>query len=398
MEIINNVKIDVPESYIDNCVSKVSSNVCEKKESVNEIEKNLIKICEEILEIKKISVNDNFFDVGGYSVQIATLIARVKVEYNVKVPIRKLFHNPTIKELAKYIANKNKGKSECVNLFGNFGAKENIFMVHGGSGEAVVYKELANKFDGMYNFYGISMVFEDCIEPVNIELDELVNMYCEQIMEIQTKGKFIIWGWCVGGLIAYKICDVLKRKYLVDVELVLIDSMPPSTYGQNITTRFNLKSERKLIWDNFDKLEITSMFDKENNIHDLWESVIKYFEQNKDAYSNFKLSMMDKAEYLVGAISNYNKIKPRDLIFHLNKFRSILRAVQNYCPINKGDFSAMLFKARDSKVNVNKDKWQEYMSGDLLFKEVSGNHFDIIKKPYCDELVDKFIASLDMVN
>lgn len=69
----------------------------------NTIEKRLVEIWEEIIGIDKISINDNFFEIGGHSLKAATLISKVKKKFNVKMPLREVFNTPTIKQLAKFI-------------------------------------------------------------------------------------------------------------------------------------------------------------------------------------------------------------------------------------------------------------------------------------------------------
>ena len=72
------------------------------------IEKELTKIWEDILCINKIGVNDNFFNTGGHSLKVLSLISDIHKHFKVKVPIKKLFKNPTIKDISTYIEKANK--------------------------------------------------------------------------------------------------------------------------------------------------------------------------------------------------------------------------------------------------------------------------------------------------
>ncbi|MCK4260292.1 MAG: amino acid adenylation domain-containing protein, partial [Halanaerobiales bacterium] len=67
----------------------------------NEVE--LVKIWSELLEVEKIGINDNFFDLGGHSLKATQLTARVFKEMNVELPLREIFAKPTVEELAEYI-------------------------------------------------------------------------------------------------------------------------------------------------------------------------------------------------------------------------------------------------------------------------------------------------------
>jgi acyl carrier protein len=78
-----------------------------------EIEKGLISIWQEVLELYDVSINDNFFDLGGHSLSGLRVLARVRRDFHVDVPIRGLFEAPTIAELALEVE-KLKGQDTTV--------------------------------------------------------------------------------------------------------------------------------------------------------------------------------------------------------------------------------------------------------------------------------------------
>ena len=68
----------------------------------NEIEKKLVEIWSEVLEIPKeeISVKSNFFELGGHSLKIVKLYGIIYKEFEVKVDIEQLFDLPSLESLA----------------------------------------------------------------------------------------------------------------------------------------------------------------------------------------------------------------------------------------------------------------------------------------------------------
>jgi len=69
----------------------------------NEIEKKLVKIWEEILEVNPIGVYDNFFELGGHSLLAIRMIFCIERDLNTKIPIQMIFNFEKIVDLARYI-------------------------------------------------------------------------------------------------------------------------------------------------------------------------------------------------------------------------------------------------------------------------------------------------------
>ncbi|MBW7473805.1 amino acid adenylation domain-containing protein [Paenibacillus oenotherae] len=66
-------------------------------------EKELAAIWADVLGVEAVGVYDDFFALGGHSLKAMTLIARMKGQFSVDVPLRKLFESPTVEALAAYI-------------------------------------------------------------------------------------------------------------------------------------------------------------------------------------------------------------------------------------------------------------------------------------------------------
>jgi len=81
---------------------------CVNKHSLDVIESKLIKICQQILKIEDINLNDKFIDLGGNSLKIIELECAIENEFNVELAISEIFNMPTIKEIADHIGKADK--------------------------------------------------------------------------------------------------------------------------------------------------------------------------------------------------------------------------------------------------------------------------------------------------
>jgi len=66
-------------------------------------EKTIAEIWSNILETKRIGVNDNFFDLGGHSLLAAQAAARLGNAFSLELPLLAIFERPTVAGLAGYI-------------------------------------------------------------------------------------------------------------------------------------------------------------------------------------------------------------------------------------------------------------------------------------------------------
>ena len=67
------------------------------------LEGELAAICAEVLGLRRVGVRDNFFDLGGHSLLGTQFIFRLRDKYQVKLPLRRLFEQPTVEALAQAI-------------------------------------------------------------------------------------------------------------------------------------------------------------------------------------------------------------------------------------------------------------------------------------------------------
>ncbi|KAK9659723.1 hypothetical protein K7432_018606, partial [Basidiobolus ranarum] len=72
-----------------------------------ELETILAKIFSEILGVDKISIDGNFFDLGGHSLSATKVISRIRVALGQEIPLKLLFEAPTVISLSERLININ---------------------------------------------------------------------------------------------------------------------------------------------------------------------------------------------------------------------------------------------------------------------------------------------------
>jgi acyl carrier protein len=67
------------------------------------VEQRLAAIWSEVLAIDDVGIRDHFFSLGGNSLSATRVISRIRQEWQVDIPLRTLFEQPTVADLAMVI-------------------------------------------------------------------------------------------------------------------------------------------------------------------------------------------------------------------------------------------------------------------------------------------------------
>jgi tyrocidine synthetase-3 len=112
----------------------------------NETEKQLIKLWEEVLNIEKIGIDDDFFRLGGHSLKATILVSKMEKKLNIQLPLSVLFKSPNVRQLAAYIHDQKKYIHEVI-------PKADIRKYYpiSASLEAIVKESVDKKLKNIYN-------------------------------------------------------------------------------------------------------------------------------------------------------------------------------------------------------------------------------------------------------
>ncbi|MDQ6762338.1 MAG: amino acid adenylation domain-containing protein [Bacteroidota bacterium] len=197
---------------------------------VNDIEKSLAKIWENLLGIEKVGVYDTFFELGGNSIQTVTMFSRVRKQFGRELPLATIFQAPDISKLASIISQKkNVINLSCLVPIQPQGDNPPLFCMHAGAGNVLFYNDLAKNLGISQPLYGLMARGLNGKEHFHTSIEEMATHYIKEIKSVQPAGPYFLAGYCLGGTIAFEMAQQLLKEG-EKVELLATFNSRSSTY------------------------------------------------------------------------------------------------------------------------------------------------------------------------
>lgn len=383
-------------------------------ENVNELDSGYIgnEIKEILAQMLKLTVEEieddiNFAEYGVDSLLTTVLVKNIQDRIGQPIRLSAIAEYPTIQELSAYIGtefgsnssvsrealpkkrinislNSNKIPSEIIAINPS-GENPKSFWVHGGPGYAAFYNNLSIALGSDYPFYAFQAKGYDG-KGIPRDFNDMVSKYIECIRAIQPVGPYFIGGFSSGGLVGYEIARKLEEQGEEIGQLIMLDTMPPTTTA--------LKKLRTWTAKNKDFL-ILLMANEFTNARKLGKAVITRADLQGVHNVNLiaHVSNLVKERWPQGLVADeiYNYI-----LGSLTLSQYVEMFYERYVPIQNDKIKVLYFKATEGFVrkdnwlgvprqDVYKDydytgAWREIITNDFNIIEVPSDHFDILQR------------------
>ncbi|WP_319925450.1 non-ribosomal peptide synthetase [Xenorhabdus littoralis] len=184
------------------------------------IERQLANIWQDVLNLKQIGINDNFFESGGHSLTAITLLSRIQEAFpENNISLIQFYQAPTIAGMIPYISGTESAEKGLLSLLHRNQEETQMTLVcvpYAGAA-ATVYQPLAHalaKKNTGYSVYGVTIpgnAFGSRYKEVDMDYDTVAELCAREIVE-QIPGKVAIYGHCVGSYLALEITRRLELK------------------------------------------------------------------------------------------------------------------------------------------------------------------------------------------
>ncbi len=210
----------------------------------NERQSKLCRFFSDILNLNTtdISIDDDFFKIGGNSILVIKMMNLIRNEFHVNINIDAIYKNPSVRKLEKIILEKD-SLSFIVNMGIENPSKDKIYMIHPSGSGCHVYNNFSKKISHVYNCYGVdnyNLYSNEKIDDISI----LSKLYLNSIINADNlflEKPINLLGWSLGGQIALNMALQLEYQGYRNINVFLLDTILSNG-------NYDLESELRKEW------------------------------------------------------------------------------------------------------------------------------------------------------
>ncbi|MCF3572346.1 amino acid adenylation domain-containing protein [Planktothrix agardhii 1806] len=356
----------------------------------NTIEQQLTEIWSLILEYEKISIHDNFFDLGGHSILAIKLLNEIQKSFNKELSLTSLFQNPTIAQLAQQLSQfeAQPSISDLLVLQAS-GQKTPIFCVAGSNGHAFYFRDLAMNFADEHPVYGLETPGRDGSHPLPISVEDHASSLIATLRQKQPKGPYILTGYSSGCSVALEMAFQLEQQGETISLLGIFDAGLVAN-PDYITQR----SDLDWIWNMIERIEAV----KEISLGLNYEQLAAQSDDQK------RWELAAEALYYHNVLPEHSTLSL--LKTNLEVMKRVTLNYADYQPNFVISAPIVLFRAQDVKEIVVQEHqamshyeqsdwgWQPYSNKPVQVVSVQGNHGQMLYEPNVKILADQLKKSI----
>lgn len=193
-----------------------------------QLELELVRIWESVLNASHIGIHDDFFALGGHSLLAVRLMSNIQKFFDKVLPIATLFQNPTIAHLAANIQQDHNETWETIVAIQPQGENTPLFIVPGEGGNVIYLSGLSRHLGKEQPVYGFQPPGLDGISEPMQSVEELAAHYIDALKQAFPQVPYRICGHSFGGLVAFEMARQLINQGEDPAQLIILDTVAPN--------------------------------------------------------------------------------------------------------------------------------------------------------------------------
>ena len=191
------------------------------------LENRLARIWETVLQVSPISRFDDFYELGGTSLQSVEVLFHIEEALGVPLSPSTLAEYGTIEKLAALLSDQGFMSSPTLSItLRNDSAGRPLFLIHSGQGDVALFGLLTRQLSGR-PVYGLQSpgLQGECWPYMSVPA--MARRYLPEIIARDPDGPYFLGGACMGGLVALELAKLLIDQGRTVAMVALMDTALP---------------------------------------------------------------------------------------------------------------------------------------------------------------------------
>jgi amino acid adenylation domain-containing protein len=370
LPLTNNGKVD--RKALPNPDMSAAFNNRKIKQPETEKQKLVAGIWSEALQIKQLSIDDNFFVLGGHSLVAVKVMKGIAEKTGSRLPITALFEAPTVEKLSELLEKDQKAISwKSLVPIKPEGNRPPLYIVHGSGLTVLVFHALAMGMDPDQPVYGLQARGLNGVDRPFDTMEDIAACYVSEILEQNPNGPYNLAGYSFGGIVAFEMAKQLKALGREINMLAIFDTNADnSVYFDDWLLRMGKKFKRQ-----FPKFRFVLRSFRKYPV----DTIVYQFNALKFKF----FSMLAKTRLIKKSVLIEENLEYADKI---NRLHDIAFEKYKMKPYN-GTIDLFRVKNRmyylDDPIYLG---WKSYALHGLNIHEISGDHKTFLLPPNVEEL------------
>jgi len=315
----------------------------------------MLSIWQDTLNNHSLSVDDDFFAAGGYSLLAVKLVMRVNKEvleqHNLQMTIGDILEKRTVSNIVDQqglILNQSESavinaSTDSVMTLQTGTGSQQLFMVPPFGDTGFFFRKLVSVIPEPISVYSFDMA----ISVEHETLESLCSALVDEILVVQPKGPWVILAGCLGNILALEMSQQLKSRTGKESDLYLIDSNPPRE-GPGWKHKRERKKGVSRYWSIIRKEYNRDYF--RNFVRQKLRRITAVFDKGIRKYLNVRLAQSDQFVKYKGRVGSANIT-----LFRSSTFMKRPYIVERWSLLTTGKFNLRDFP----KISHEKLLWAE---------------------------------------
>jgi amino acid adenylation domain-containing protein len=192
------------------------------------VELDLAHIWAEVLDLPEVGLDEDFFRLGGHSLLVIQLLARVQARFGRHLSLATVLRHPTIARMAAALrAAPGATGHEVLVPFGSASPNPPLFLLPGAGGSLSYLVPLARRLGARWPCWGLQGLGHLTRDAIPQNVEAIAAAYVARIRAPQPRGPYHLAGHSFGALLAYEMTRQLQDAGEAVAFLGLIDNAAP---------------------------------------------------------------------------------------------------------------------------------------------------------------------------